>query len=322
MALTVNEMLATTIQAQSDEVADLVMNSNAVLAKLKKGVVKKSGGFEIRVPARYQGPTIKMFSYWEKLDTTSPEAVTTFQYDWKQGAVPVAISGQEKRMNGGSREQLKDLVAERIDASVSSLQNGITSQLRSDGTGNGGKDFTGLAALVATTATTGSPGGIDRSTYTWARNRTYGFAADLGSALSAATVEDGLLGAWMPVSRGADKPDLILAGQSLFKAYHQAMRSMAVLTNPSGDLAKAGFKTLDFMGAELVLDEAYGDDAYSVYGYMLNTKYMKLYAHRDLYFSKLGEDRIPQDQDGVIMYRGIMGNLTDAAPNFQTVITA
>lgn len=322
MALTVSEMLATTLQAQSEEVADLVMASNAISVKLKKNVVKKSGGFEIRVPARYQGSTLQMFSYWEKLNTTSPEAVTTFQYDWKQGAVPVGVSGQEQRMNGGSREQLLDLVAERVDGAKAKLANGIASQFRSDGTGNGGKDFTGLAALVATTATTGSPGGIDRSVYSWAQNRTYDFSSSLGAACSAATVEDGLLGAWMPSNRGADKPDLILAGQTLFKAYHQALRSMAVLTNPSSDLAKAGFKALDFMGADVVLDEAYGDDAYSVLGYMLNTKYLKLYAHRDLYFSKLGEDRIPQDQDGVIMYWGIMGNLTDAAPNFHTVITA
>jgi hypothetical protein len=59
-----------------------------------------------------------------------------------------------------------DLVTARIDNARKSLNNRWALDFYGDGTGNGGKNLTGLASLVPTDPTTGTVGGINRATST------------------------------------------------------------------------------------------------------------------------------------------------------------
>ena len=58
------------------------------------------------------------------------------------------------------------LLESKMQIVEETLKATVTSQLYGDGTGNGGKDLTGLGAAIAAT---GTYGGISRDTYAWWR---------------------------------------------------------------------------------------------------------------------------------------------------------
>ena len=64
----------------------------------------------------------------------------------------MTISGLELIQNAG-REQMIDLLAGRVQVAEARLRNAISAGLYGDGTGNGGKDITGLQAAISSTRT-------------------------------------------------------------------------------------------------------------------------------------------------------------------------
>jgi hypothetical protein len=308
----VSELLTSTLWHSQREAADNVTRNNAVLTKLEaSGRIKKvGGGYNLREEIAYkENDTFMYYDGAEVLNTNASQHLSAAEYDWKQAAVAVVITGKELRMNN-DKEQLIDLLDSRVENAMDTMKNKIAEGVYSDGTGTGGKQIGGLRHIIPTNPAVGTVGGINAANYAFWRPVVYSCLTDGGSPASAATIEDHFMSHWVQVSRGADKPDLYLLDNDFYRYFHQAQRSIARITNPSSALVKAGFQTLQFMGAELVLDGGYG--GFAPHGaFVLNTRYLKWKVHKDCYMAPLDPDkRAPVNQDLHVKLMGFMGNLT------------
>ena len=157
-----SEIAATTMRNRSGKLADNVLENNALLAKLKaRGKVKPLDGGEIIIqPLSFaENSTYKRYSGYEVLNIQPSEVISNAEFDWKQIAVAVTISGAEQMKNSG-RSRALDLLEERIEVSESTFMNGMSNDVYSDGTEDGGKQINGLQTLVADSPSTGTVGGI------------------------------------------------------------------------------------------------------------------------------------------------------------------
>jgi hypothetical protein len=76
----------------------------------------------------------------------------------------------------------------RVKVTEAQLMNRIDYDMYQNGTGNGGKNLTGLAAAVADDPTSGTYGGISRVSWPFWRNQFYRGVSDGGAAVSAANI--------------------------------------------------------------------------------------------------------------------------------------
>src|SRR5690242_7869388 len=154
----------TTIQQRSGELADNLTNNNALLARLKsKGNVRPFGGGNVILEEiMYNDPNTNnanSYSGYELINVSPDSPISAAQYSITQYADAVTMSGLEMLQNS-SKEQIIDLMDGRMKVSESRLLNRIASDVYLDGTGNGGKNITGLAAAVPDAPTSGTYGGI------------------------------------------------------------------------------------------------------------------------------------------------------------------
>jgi len=165
----ISDILATTIESRTRQIADNVTKNNAILMKLStKGKIKTfSGGSKILQELSFAENTNGgWYSGYDILPVGVSDVISAAEFNIKQAAVPVVISGLEMLQNAG-REKMIDLLDARLSVAESTLANLISGGLYSDGTGAGGKEIDGLDAAVPLDPTTGTYGGIDRATWTF-----------------------------------------------------------------------------------------------------------------------------------------------------------
>lgn len=299
----VTEITATTLSHRSKKISDLVTRSNALLARLKaKGKVKYfSGGKDIRETIAYaENPNFGWYTGYDLLPVSPADVLTEAVYPIKQAACAVPISGLELLQNNG-REALFDLLEERLGVTESTMVNNIQRGIWSDGTLNGGKQITGLAAAIVANPATGTYGGINRADWTFWRNK---YTGSLG-AQTASTILGNMNALWADLIRGSDRPDLIVMGPALWGVLMAAIGPMQMFSNTN--TANIGFPTVKFMDADIVLD----GDAPANAALFLNTNYINLRVHRDRDMVPLSPGRrVALNQDAEVQILGWAGNLT------------
>jgi hypothetical protein len=309
----VSDLVTTTLEQRSGEIADNVTGNNALLAVLKmKGKVQPfSGGRTIYEELSFADNTnVAWYSGYDTLTTGAADVISAAEFSIKQAACPVVVSGLEELQNSG-KEQLIDLVAGRIDVAKASIANLISAGLYSDGTGSGGKQITGLLAAVPVDPTTGTYGGINRANYTFWRS----YALDTNAAPSAATIQQKFNTAWANLTRGTDKPDLITTDDDVWAAYMASLQPLQRFTDSK--LADLGFSTVKFMSADVVMDSGIGGDHTDVTAFFLNTRYLKFRPHKDRNMVPLDPGRSAINQDATVKILGWAGNLTCSGSRFQ-----
>ena len=105
---------------------------------------------------------VNSYSGYETLGVGQHSPISAAQFSIAQYAVPVTISGLEMLQNAG-KEQIIDLLEGRVKVAEADMENRISTDLYGDGTGNSGKNLTGLSAMIPDAPTSGTYGGIDRS---------------------------------------------------------------------------------------------------------------------------------------------------------------
>jgi len=318
----ISDVIATTIQNRSGIIADNVTKNNALLARLKqRGNIKKfSGGNVILQELSFaENANAGYYSGYETLPVAAQDVISAAQYDIKQAACPVTISGLEQLQNAG-KEQIIDLLEGRIAVAEGTMANLISAGLYSDGTGYGGKEITGLNVQVPINPATGSPGGIDRNTWNFWRSKNFDFTTDGGAAVSASNIQEYMNKLWAQLVRGNDRPDLIIVDSVLWGFYTASLQQIQRFT--SSDSANLGFVTQKFMDADVVLDGGIGGFCPASTGFMLNTKYLFLRPHVDRNFVPIGGERQSVNQDAIVKLIGWAGNLTCSGSQFQGVLIA
>jgi hypothetical protein len=311
---TITDIVATTLAHRSKRIADNVTASNALLARLsKKGKIRTiSGGRTIYEPILFaENGNGGWYSGYDTLSVTAQDVISGAEFGWKQYAVPVVISGLEELENDGP-EQVLSLIEGRMQAAEATMKNDICTGLYSDGTGSGGKIITGLDAAVPQDPTTGTYGGIDRSSAsnTFWRSQLH----DYSSTPTATTVQAGMNTLWALCVRGADQPDLIMSGSTIWATYLASLQVLQRFTSPQ--TADLGFPSIKFMNADVVLDTSTGVDAQDMY--FLNTDYLHFRPHSKRNMVPLDpKRRYAVNQDAAVQILAWAGNLTCSGSKFQ-----
>lgn len=302
-----DEILSTTLANHMPKLVDNVFSARPLVYFLKKaGQVRVvNGGNKIVLPLMYgQNSTAGSYSAYDSISITPQTGITAAEYNWKQYAATIAISGIEEAQNS-SEEAIIDL----LEAKTFQAEETITEQMdqmfiQSDGTGNSGKDWLGLEILVRDAQAT--VGGIDASVDSWWESYVEGTAGSLDLA--------SMRTAYNSVAVGNDQPNVILTEQTLFEAYEDLLQSQERFMDAS--TADGGFQNLLFKGAPVVYDDYVNTGDM----YFLNTKYIRLVGHGDNWFKPTPFVR-PDNQDARYAQILCYGELTISNRARQGVLT-
>lgn len=326
----VTDLIATTIQNRSGVLQDNLTNNNALLGKLRERGNQRpfSGGTVIFEEIMYNDTSTNnanSYSGYELLNISPDSPISAAQFSIVQYADAVTMSGLEMLQNA-SKEQIIDLLDGRMAVSEARLLNRIASDIYLDGTGNGGKNITGLAAAVPDAPTSGTYGGIDRSTWTFWQSKKYSGVTNGGAAVSAANIQQYMTNLALQLVRGADKPDLWVADTTYFAYYVNSLQALQRVSSDGGGSAGAGFASIKFYGggmaADVVMDGGIGSNATANHMWALNTKYIHFRPHKDRNFVPIGGERQAVNQDAIVKLYGWAGNLTCSGAQFQGVLIA
>ena len=177
----------------------------------------------------------------------------------------------------------------------------MNSMFYADGSGNSAKDWMGIGGIVGTSNDGPSASAIgniaaDGSNNTWWRSS----VTNVGGALTVA----GMATMYNNVSVGNDQPTIIITDQDEYEKYESLLTGNIRYTDT--DMADSGFQNLLFKGAPVTFD---ADSNLDGKMYFLNTKYLQLVAHSDVWFKPTPFVR-PTNQDAVFSQILCYGNLT------------
>ena len=329
----ITDIIATTIQQRSGELADNVTNNNALLRRLKaKGNVRPFGGGNVILEEimYIDASQINANSYsgYEVINIAPNSPISAAQFSICQYAGAVSMSGLEMLQNA-SKEQIIDLMEGRHKVAEAQLQNRIDYDAYQDGTGNAGKNLTGLAAAVPDDPTTGTYGGISRSSFPFWGSQYYRGVTDGGAAVSTANIQAYMTTLALRCARGSNMPDLIIASSNYYGFYVNSLVAMQRVQSEGSGSAGAGFATLKFYGGGTSADVVLGggisgavsstqstSGATSSHMWFLNTDYFFFRPHRDRNFVPIGGERQSVNQDAIVKLIGWAGNITSSGPQF------
>ncbi len=310
-------ILATTIENRSRKIADNVTNNNAVLKKLsEKGNIDTfSGGSKIIQELSFaENSNASYYSGYDLLPVGASDVISAAEYEIKQAAVPVTMSGLEMIQNSG-KERMIDLLKARLKVAESTMKNLLTTGIYSDGTGYGGKEVDGLNAAVPLDPTAAAYGGIDGSVYTFWQN-----AVSDQTGADATTIQGFWNELWSNLVRGGDRPDCIVTDNTVWTTYVASLQAQQRFSNTnSGD---AGFMTLKFMDSDVILDggiyNGTGSGCPEGTAFFLNTDYLhwRPYAGRNMVPLNPNR-RYAVNQDAEVQILAWAGNLTVSGRQFQ-----
>jgi hypothetical protein len=314
------EAFSLALEDRSKGYADLVSNSNAILA-----LMKKKGGWK-----SFSGPTIRerllynetgsyvRYTGYDFLNPVPTELFNDAEYTPKLAAVSVVLSSEEILKNSGSA-QLLDVMEEHISAAERELVDRFVEDLHSDGTAT--NQIGGLKAAVPTTPTN-TYGGIDRGTVPAWKTGSYNGNSDFSAATAATNIHDQYTRVLIARTRGKQGPNLIACDSTHFRYFQQALVAIQRVTKEGG-MSQLGFPSLAFAGAgyelDVVLEGGIGSamPADTTYFLKVGDDGLRFRYHPDRNFVAFGGKQRPINQDAVVQHIGFFGNLTLANPLFQ-----
>ena len=289
-------VLSTTLNKHRPALIDAIFEARPLTFMLKRsGNIRMiDGGAKIVEPTIVAANTTAgSYSGADTITTTHLDEISASEWDWKQVAVSVNVTGIEEAKNSGG-PRIMDLVEAKIQVAQESLILEMNTMFNADGTGNSGKDWEGLVNLVATNANDTTVGGINPTTSTyWASNI---------DATSEALALVNMTTMFNNVSVGNDTPDFILTYQAAFEAYEAILQ--ANMRYQQTEIGDGGFLNIAFKGRPVMFDVQC--DANSMY--FLNSKYLKLFGHGDRWFTSTPFVK-PTNQDIRIAQILAYGNL-------------
>lgn len=311
----ISDLIAAGIDSRTREIADNALNHTPITAALKeKGRVKTfSGGVTIMEEINYNNNANGgSYSGYDTLPVAASDNISAAQYQIKQYAVPVTVSGLEARIQNAGKEAILDLVEERITVAEDTMANLLEVDVYGDGTGNGGKALTGLGAIVESQVAgsqTATVGGISRTNFPFWRSYYLTTATNTAALCQAAwnTTYSNLV-------RGNDGPDVIIAGSQEWGRWLASLQAIQRFTDPN--TAKLGFTTMKFMNADVYLGGGIGGVVGTTNALFLNTKYLRWRPHSGTNMITL-PDRYATNQDAFTRILLWAGNLTCRGSQFQ-----
>lgn len=307
--------LAATLQDRQQGFTDEISAAIPLFWFLKKKgqYVSTPGGNSFEFNVEYLLDTTEpSFAGYDTLPVFAQDSVQTAKATFKNYHKVISLNGEEEDLNMG--RQVFKLLAQKEANAITSIQQQMNDHFYLDGTANGGKRITGLAAIIDPTPTTGTLFDIDRSVAANAFFRNQFIDMNDGAFQTTAgtfTLRKNMDDMWVRCGRqrsgkGKNFPDLILCTEGAWRVYSEGMdlRGQRFTNTMSAD---AGFTSLEFNGATMIMDEDMPDDAGSDdQMYFINSAWMQLRYIASANF-KLGKSNPAESQDAFskrLIWRG------------------
>lgn len=278
MPLNYDALTALTEKKYIPKLMDNFFKSNPFLVYMKERQKTFPGGHKIVEPLIYGNISgIKSYSLYDTLTYDTDIPISAAEFEPKNLVAPIIISKDEELKNSGETQVLQ-MLESKIKIVEETLKSTVTAQLYGDGTGNAGKDLTGLSAAISDS---GIYGGIDRATYAWWQAKVVSNHATTPGT-PAALSTDKMMRTFLAVSDGNDQPDMLLCGIATWYEYYKAIEGKIQINTTMGKkMADYGFQTLEFMGKPIIADPNCPEGKI----FFLNSKYMNWRVHKNANFA-------------------------------------
>ncbi|MCL1587016.1 MAG: phage major capsid protein [Actinomycetia bacterium] len=305
-------LLSTTLEKYLEKAfQEQIFTSRVLLWILKSSgrILNADGGVSLLEPILTDSaPNVGSYADYDVFATDPNKGFGMAEFNWRQFYGLIHISGIEQAMNMGEAAVI-NLLQARVSQLEETMGEEINKQLFSNGAGNSGKDFDGLALLIDAASTVG---GIDRTTDTyWQSKVTTGVGLTAGLIAAMRTM-------YNDVSEGNDHPTNLLTVQSVYENYENLLQPQIRYTDTK--MADAGFQNLLFKGAPIAWDRfadyGFTDGAVATAEdpiWFLNMKYLALRKLDNVWF-KSGDLLQPTNQDAFYKNVRCYGNMTVSYP--------
>ena len=319
------QVLSTALADRSSGIEDLVSKSNPLYNTLRrKNRMRSFDGPEIRQTLQIDKQQAQWYKGYDFLSNPPIELFNDAVFTPKAVVVPISLTGQEIRANRG-RTQIHDIITDTIEAAESALVDAFDDALQGDGTADGGKALTGLAAALPIVANAGIYGGISRVDNALWRTTTYNAHTafpDIGTQVTAVTIRPMLNRIMAQRSRGNRGADLLIMSQEHYEAYDAATTAIQRISRET-ELGKLGFSSLEYIGAgrsaQIVLASGLNNAMPANTTYGIESSTMTIRYREGFNFARLfdGDGQMPINQDAIAQFIGWEGELTLTNPLFQ-----
>jgi len=315
------DVVTTTLENRSKTLADNITNNNALLEYISTETF--DGGREIIQELSYgANQTFMFYSGYEFLNVSLNDTMTAARYPIKQAAISVVLSGLEQIQNSGM-SAMKNLIQQRVKNAEATFWNQMSAAIYSDGTGWGGKQINGLAAMISKAPTSGVVGGIDRASQVWWRNVSVNANTDARGLITATNVQSYFNSTCIGLKRNSQGVDTIVADNNIYLSYLSSLQAIQRITTDRGKQG-IGFTGLKYFGAgkevDVILDGGKNGQIPTNTAYFINSEYIHYRPYSGRNFKVIGGDRQNINQDAIVRLMGWAGNLTTDGPQYQAVL--
>ncbi len=268
------------------------------------------GGTSLEQPVKYrhnsQGGSYKGL---EVLDSGQETTRTRATMQVKQKYQPIVVSNIDIATNGGEA-RIASLLETEMSEAKESLKDKFCTSLFGDGTADGGKDITGLKAMIDDGTNVDVYAGITRTSYTWWK----GNYTAVGGALTLA----GIATMYDSCTHGQKTPTIIVTTRDINSDYEALLQAQVRFTGDTSGYHKAdgGLRGLAFRGTLILVDE------YCPSGemYFINENFIDLYHMKhpkhptDSRGFTVTPMREPVNQDGQVGFIFFYGQFLNIQP--------
>lgn len=252
------QLVTTTGRARSRKLKDAVTDNHPLLYAMKEvgGIRRIDGGRTVVEEAKTaQNSSVAWVGEAGAVSLADQKVLDASEFNWSYQLGSVVWTLAERYKNsGGSDTKFIDVVAGKFEVLEDTMSNYFHEGMLSNGTGTGGLQLGGVAALVSTTPTTGTVGGIDRSNANaaWFRNQKFDTASDWSDgAVDAGNVKRFLDKGLNATTRNSKIQSTCgFLGQTHFEYLTSATQAIQVIGNQS-DTAKVGFDKIVYRGVPM-----------------------------------------------------------------------
>lgn len=305
------QLVTTTGRHRSRQLKDAISDNQPLYQLMDElgGIQRIDGGRSIVEEGKTaQNPTVSWVGESGQVPIADAKVIDSAEFTWRfmLGAVTWTLAERYKN-SGGSDTKFIDVVAGKFEVIEETMMNLFHEGMLSSGTSYSGQQILGLAALISTTPTSGTVGGIDRSLANAAWYRNYKF--DTVNDWSNGTVDAGNVKlAYDKALNNTMRNSKIqvqagFAGDVHFSALTSATQAIQMIVNESGS-AKVGFDKIIYRGVPIYYGNGVNYSGFATANtgrtYFLNLKKggVNIYFHNKAEFDML-EPFNSQDQAAI-----------------------
>lgn len=242
-----NRIQTTTLEKYMPKAVDTVLNSNVFATRMLKKAREWSGR-KYRIPVKIEKNTNSgSFSGFDVFTVAASDTRRNMEYDFKSFHQTVTLPLDEITVNDAADTQVLELVGLEVASSAEDMADSIGTVFYGDGTGNSGKDFLGLGAIVDDGSSVATIGGLSRSTFP-----TLASTVTSSATLSLAAMRT----LYYAITSGGQRPTVGISNETVFALYESLLFPQERYATDAKDLVRGtGALELFFKGFPLLPDE-------------------------------------------------------------------